>query len=227
MALGNNAEGGTHGTAVTIGNSGGVSGTAFTLVQTSGTGTVKFDNTQAAHGLLSYRCTSTASATAYVQWTVTATAAVATRMYVRFASMTANQQFLITTGGADFIISAAGLFQIADLGAIVKTFATTIVAGVWYRIEMENQAGTTTSNGYVAGRYFIGDSTTPAETAYSSNTRNAGTGTPNAALQFGMCLAINAKDFWIDDLGADPGVTTPIGPAAPAVAAFAGWGIPL
>src|ERR1700689_2217935 len=69
----NDAEGGTSGVTVTTGNSGGTSGSAFDSVFVGTAATLAFDNSEAAHGLLSYKvATGTTSTTSLLEWTTTA-----------------------------------------------------------------------------------------------------------------------------------------------------------
>jgi hypothetical protein len=222
----NTAEGGSNGSTVTTGNSGGGSGTAFTSVSgTAGTATT-FDAAQAAHGALSYHFTGPVSTLRQVTLNGGSATSYAARCYIRYNTL-AGRAHLRVGPGMGFTFSANVFTIVNALGATIKTFATTLTTGVWYRLEVEAAKGTTTSNGYIAGRYFLGDVTTPAETAYSSNTVNADTVAYSGDVLFGMVNTGTAFDFWMDDLAINAGTTTPIGPYVPATPAFAGWGIPL
>src|SRR5436190_21171956 len=92
MLLSNSAEGGTNGTAVTTGNSGGGSGDAFNT-STGVNGTRVFDNTQSAHGSLSYKLINAVNTTNILAWTGISLAGTEVwwRVYVRFPSFTAEQ----------------------------------------------------------------------------------------------------------------------------------------
>jgi hypothetical protein len=229
----NSAEGGTSGNSVNPSNSGGASGTAFNSVfVTGGFGVITYDNAQAAHGTLSIRGRSNSgSAVTYVQWNCTAASSFAARIYLRLNALPSGSfdTPIYVSGCAAFVASAStGKFQIFNAAfTAITTFATPFATGVWYRLELEGQAGTTTSNGYIAGRYFIGDSTTPVNPQFSSNTVNAGTGTPISNVQMGWPQGATTPDYWMDDLAFNDGTTTPIGPAVPAAVPFAGWGIPV
>jgi hypothetical protein len=243
--LANTAEGGSNGTAVTPANSGGASGTAFASVNVGAGSSIKFDSTQQAHGALSYHLVQAAT-NCYVEMTAAAAnVSMAARVYIRFNTLpTPNgQAFLQIVGGGAYIgRRPTNQFSIEDQSGSRKVFAGTMAVGTWYRLEVETiSAGIGAS--YLAGRYFLGDSTTPVD-SYSSSTANTG-GTANSAVRFGPQVNLSANnDLWIDDLSINNGTTTPIGPAAVAAtgtaamalaatgtavpaAVFAGWGIPL
>jgi hypothetical protein len=247
----NTAEGGTVGVTVSTGNSGGASGTAFSAVNKSATATQTYDNTQAMHGTKSIHCVCPGNTFARVTLSGASSTSYAARMYIRFNALPgagAEPLLAIGPGGIGCYLETTNKLGIhSNTGALLNAFATTLSVGVWYRLEVEMTAGTTTTNGYIAGRYFLGDATTPADTAYSSSTKNTGT-VAVASADFGVTSPnIGAAfDLWMDDLAISDGAVTPIGPAAvPSTAAsgtaeltfaasaaaaavlFAGWGIPL
>jgi hypothetical protein len=124
-----------------------------------------------------------------------------------------------TGGGWASTSGTTNQFSIVNQpGTAVKTFTTTIATGVWYRLELEITRGTTTSNGYLAGRVYLGDATTPVEAGYSSSSQNTGTvaGQGNFTdVLFGIIDSAPFLEFeiWIDDLNVADGTTTPIGPS--------------
>jgi hypothetical protein len=224
----NTAEGGTNGTGVTTANTGGTSGRAFDTIVLGSGAAIKFDNAQTAHGALSYHFTTGSSfVSPIVQWTVApANSKLAMRTYIRFGVLPlGGTQIWIACGGGTFATSSANQFQIRDAGGVKWTSANIATTGVWYRIEMECQTGAA-SAGYIAGRYFLGDSTTPVDTPYASSTVYALSGVPTS-VAFGGPQNFATLDMYVDDLALNTGTTTPIGPYVPAVPAFSGWGIPI
>src|SRR4051812_41296696 len=132
--VGNNAEGGTNGVTVTTGNSGGASGTAFSSVLNGAT--LKFDNTQAAHGTLSYHVVTTTTETVQFQLSGASSGSYATRFYIRFNTPPfAGERLLQVGSGAKWAIGTGPKFTILDFnGNVANTFTTTIATGVWYRL---------------------------------------------------------------------------------------------
>lgn len=227
----NSAEGGTNGATVTTGNSGGGSGTAFTSVNIGANATLTYDNSQAAHGALSYHCGNNGTInanSAFVFLPGAASTSYATRFYIRFKTLpgTVGQAFMGLQNGGGWRIAGTNQFAIKDQsGAAIKTFTTTIVTDVWYRLELEIVRGVGFGpNGYLAGRIFLGDSTTPLE-SYSSNVQNTGDTATFPGVDFGVTgpTPFQLYDLWIDDLAIADNTTTPIGPASgPPVD---GWGM--
>lgn len=212
----NNAEGGTNGAVVSTANSGGASGTAFTSVNKGVGVAINYDSTQKAHGALSHHFTGPVSTLGTCTFPGAAAAtSYATRFYIRFNTL-APTALMRLLPGLGWKLAGAGNNQFAvanDIGTTIFTFAGTITTGVWYRLELEATRGTTTANGYIAARYFLGDATTPVETGYSSNAVNAGTGTFAGNVDFGNITLGTAFDLWIDDIAVADGTITPIGPA--------------
>lgn len=226
----NSAEGGTNGVDVSNANSGGASGTAFTGVSNVSTATEKYSNTQSAHGSTSVFFNG-APGGCEVYWSIPAATSIACRVYVRFNTLPGNCWLLNVgfsgLGTSCFIaVNSAHQVYIADLNGTIKTFTNVLTTGVWYRLELEVQIGTTSSNGYIAGRYFLGDATTPAETEFSSSTANTSVATAKIS-QVDIGLILGGGSAWMDDFAASDGTTTPLGPAIPSAAPFAGWGIPM
>lgn len=225
MALRQNfAEGHTSGTTLTAANSGdGAGDTAFDTVTKTGTATAAFDNGAAAHGTTSYRVTVTTSTDSCVLiWSsgINSTGAAA-KVYFQLNSLPsiACDIFTIRNSGAvagKIQLTATNKLQIQNAagGTIgTGTFPTALSAGVMYRLELECAPGGTTATGFLAGRYFIGDSNTPVDPAVSSSTTNTGT-TNITNVRFGkITTASGTLDAWFDDFGLDDATTTPLGPS--------------
>jgi hypothetical protein len=212
FTLTNNAEGGTSGVTVTTGNSGGASGRAWDVV-TIGTGcTSVFDNSQAAHGLLSYKiATGSTSAEAYNTWTTASVGSqtqVWFRLYLYFpVQPTVTSRVFTALGSPPSSLTCAalsvltnGTLQLVD-SAFSTVFVTThsIPIGAWFRVE-----------GYVTGSATAGqaqlrlfdslDSTAPTETQTSAATHNL---LGNVCrVTYGIdSSVVNAGPYWYDDAG--------------------------
>lgn len=216
----NSAEGQPNGTVLTAATSGGGSGNAFDAVTLTTSTDVKTDSAQSMHGTRSYRIITGAAATSILIFSGANDTSGAMEAYIRFNALPSAAQALMQMrnsagNAAIFAITGTNKFQIqnaAGTGISGTTFATAISTGVWYRIEMECIPGTTTTNGTINGRYFLGDSGTVQDAAYSSGaTVNAGT-TNIDNFRFGKLTSATAtQDAWWDDLGCNNGSSTPMG----------------
>jgi hypothetical protein len=217
----NTAEGGTDGTTVTTGNSGGASGDAFASVL----GPWKFSAANKAHGSLGYLCDTSAGATGYWMYhSPTAASQYAVRFYFKLVALPSASRDLFrildASGTRHCTISLLATNQIALLNAAdagLKTESAALTANTWYRCEIEIDCGTTTSNGTINWRTYLGDSTTPISTAYTSSTVNAGGGTNHGRVQWGTGSS-NTIQYAIDDIKIVTGSMTAVGPVATNVA---------
>ena len=179
------AEGGTAGTAVTVGNSGGASGQAFSLVSLAGTATATYSATGKSHGGLGYRIQNAGTATDKIYLRTTLPAGVdqfAERTYFTLNSLpnTAQNLIIFYDTSTSTQLCAIGLLanntlrSISASGATLGTYATALTAGTLYRVETQWRKGTTTTDGQFAVQLFAGDSTTALWT-YSATNVNVGT----------------------------------------------------
>lgn len=209
----NSFEGGTDGTNVTTGNSGGASGDAFSAVNA----TVKFATAAALHGSMGGRFT---GGSGWVKWTASSSA-FALRFYMKLpASAPSGGDAYIATmptaaGYAGTLsVDSSKRISLSSDADIVFTSAA-LSSGTVYRIEVAIQKGTTTSNGTLRFGYYVGDSTTPVETVYSSTAQNTGTNNyPDYAV--GDCYQSWGSVAYIDfdDLALQTGTTDFIGPVS-------------
>lgn len=231
MALTNNAEGGTSGTTVTVGNSGGTSGNAFSAVTGPGVaGSIQFSNVQKAHGSLAYRfATRGTSEQEMVEWDNGAgmTGSCYCRCYVYFtdiATATRIQQWRVTTGGlvlGNIILTSAGVVQLRN-GADTTTVWTgpTLTAATWYRIESYIDPSGSLAQSTASLDIYAGDSTTQVTGGSSGDQIVANNGPANTNVgyvRFGVTTSvINAPSatgfIYMDDLAAFQ--TTAFGPAS-------------
>lgn len=174
--LQNTFDGGTVGATITEANSGGASGTPFNYVEILAGATATYQSTSAMHGGRGCKITGS-GAHAFLEHDLTTTyTQMSFRFYVRFPSApTANCQIFTPRSSADYVagvnITTALKFQAAQVGGTVLFTSATLTANTWYRVEMVVETGTTTANGAIAFKYFLGDSTTAVE-SFSSTTAN-------------------------------------------------------
>ncbi|MFT4282372.1 hypothetical protein [Microbacterium sp.] len=189
----NTHDGGTADTAITVANSGGASGTAFSAI--GGTGSPTYKAAAAMHGALGWQTGATAAAE-YFTSDVTAAAGVAARVYFRLDALPGTDFHLLrfmngSTRLVSWHVNAANKLRLSDASGTsgVWTAANALLANTWYRLELYAKPGTTSSNGVIKGAYYLGDSTTPVETIYSSTTANVGTSTTIDKIQRGKITA--------------------------------------
>jgi len=203
----NSAEGGSDGIAVTTGNSGGLSGDAWSSVVLGTGSTIVYDDAQVSHGVLANLISPASSQTAYLRRDVEASVTqILLSFYVRFPSTpTATVELAhIRNATSDVallqVTNAPLRFRVfPDNGAALFTSAT-IAANTWYRVELRAVRGTTTANGTIQFAYYIGDLTTPVETAFSSTTTDAGT-TDLTNVRVGRPAAVaDTTAHWVDSV---------------------------
>jgi hypothetical protein len=209
----NSFEGGTDGTAISIGNSGGASGDPFDVV-TIGTGdTVAYSAAQAEHGALSGVVTTPATAAnGSIGWSaaslgsglvqawfrlylyVPALQTSGSNRVVRFVSSPTTYQ-----GGIGYN-SAGKIITQSATGATQTTSAITLPPGQWHRLE-GYLIGSPTA-GQIEVRIFKGanvDGFTPDEVNTSPATVNT-TG-PFDTVTFGNPSSLASHTLYLDDLG--------------------------
>jgi hypothetical protein len=222
----NNAEGGTHGTTVTVGNSGGASGNAWTAVAKGTSSVLEYSNAHPAHGSLSYHFSNASGDANYLTWVPPsdATASVPVRKYIYFAAWPAGDEFIMqfrntSTSVVTLSITSTGKLKVLNaVPAGVYTSTASLATGTLYRVEARVEKGVTTSNGEIDVAFYVGDSTTPVETPFSSSAMNTGL-LDIASVRFGRSAAIaQAWECWMDDIALQTAGTAfigPVGNAAP------------
>jgi PKD repeat protein len=216
------AEGGTTGSVVTTANSASGSGDALTTAAYAASGTAVYSITQKMHGSKAILVTCAAAADTaifgyggltastlpgevYIYITALPTLGSATVAQVRAGGPSAN--LVVTTAAKLAVIDAAG--------ATIKTFATSLAVNTWYRLYIRGVPGTTITNGTIEAAYYVGDSTTPAETMYTGTAVNCGVGGAGTATDFrwGKTATVGDITAYFDDAAENDGGTGPIGPA--------------
>lgn len=136
----NTAEGGTHTTAVTTGNSGGLSGDAFATVNN----TVTFDNTYPADGSLGYKFARATTENASVTFSDLAGLELTlfVRLYLRFDAIfgSSNLYIVTLTNGSGNVarlnLTSSGVLRMINGSATpVGNQNVTLSTGTLYRIE--------------------------------------------------------------------------------------------
>jgi hypothetical protein len=208
VTLYNGFEGGTSGVTITAGNSGGASGNAFdTVVIGSTTATLIFDNAHAAHGGLSAKvATGAAASTVLMEWTNSegTVPTIYYRMYL-YSSGTPTLGVRLFTARTSAALAAAlqwtntGTLELINGGnSVVATFAGTVPANQWIRIEGQ-VTGNASTGVLSATQYNSADSVTGTETQTVSNANTTGS---LAQFFFGENSANAAQGpFWLDDIG--------------------------
>lgn len=218
----NSAEGGTNTTVATQavgGNTGGGSGDFFDVLAANTQ--ITFDNSQSMHGSLSYKIVNTNSTPCYVSWTGYADTTIAYRFYIRFATLPTVAGFRVTdprdTAGAGvgrLFLNATNKFSLQNAaGTAVYTATNAISANTWYRVEVVAGTGTAVYK----FDYYLGDSLTPVETGFSNAAQTNGSSNNIANIRIGNAAAVTyAGTMFIDDVAANNGSTSYIGPASTA-----------
>lgn len=177
----NNAEGGTHGTQVTSGNSGGASGRAFDSVDTPAGSAITFDNTHPAHGALGYKTVfPTAAARTAMIWTSASIGSVPEawgRGYMYLPALPAAGRYItlcvLDHSGvgscAAVAISDAGKLMVFDANGSIRQSTAAITAAALFRIEWYCLCNAAT--GIIEAKLFaIPDASVATETVTFSGT---------------------------------------------------------
>lgn len=223
ILLQNSAEGQADGTTISSGaNTGGASGEVFSASKTA-TATMEFDTAQKAHGTTSYKFAFTAaSESAYLQWVsppLEAAGTYAIRGYFYMgAAPAANDQFILlvrNAGGTAFILTVepGGRFRFLNAASGGGINADTVIpANTWVRFSVLASKGTTTSNGSVQLKWYLGDSTTQQGATLESTAYNTGT-SDFTTVRFGRGAPLaSAWGFWLDDLAVQTAATDHVPP---------------
>ena len=176
----NTAEGGTSGTALTAANSGGASGNALTVVTKGSGAALNYSTAAAAHGSLGYALTGTSGTATLMGWNGYSAPSMAIRFYYNPGPTLPNQVLRLadirnsTATAARVELSASNQIFIQNAaGATVTTFSHALQANTWYRVELTISVSASTAT--IKAAYYLGTSTTPVDTAYSTTTGNTGT----------------------------------------------------
>lgn len=206
--LENTFEGGTNSIAVSAANSGGASGNAFDAVFVGSNASLKYDDAEMAHGLLSARVDTGASAvSAYMQWDQASlgdNGEFYERWYFRLAALPASTRYIRewrnSTSGTTICrmqVTSAGNLRMED-SALANIFnaGINITDDVWYRIEVH----VVVSTGQAEMKIFtVIDSATPADTQSSAPGFTFGAATCNRSRAGWLSSAANLPHLWVDD----------------------------
>ena len=226
VTLTNSAEGITpSGTALTAGsggNTGAASGNFFDTVSIGSGATLASDSAQAAHGSLSVKiATSATAAVCYCTWTTSLTASTLTLVYFRVylfitAIQSAGNFRLVSCLSSAAVISGAcvlrpttGLISMQNSANTVITTSTNAAPlSAWFRLEGYFNSAT----GQCEHKIFLTpDSATPTETVTSTTGQSLGTDVSQFRFGQGGGSTANYGPFWFDDFGASD--TAYLGPA--------------
>ena len=213
----NSAEGGTAGTSVTVANSGGASGNAFGVV-TKGTGaTLVYSNAAAANGSLGYAVTGTSSTATYAGWNGYTASSVAVRFYYNPGPTLPNALLRLadirnsTATAARVELSTANQIFIQNAaGTTLTTFSHALQANTWYRVEITISVSASTAT--IKAAYYLGNSTTPVDPAFSTATGNTGTANITQVSIGSTASATWVGTSYFDNLAVESLSTAFIGP---------------
>lgn len=210
----NTAEGGSHGTAVTTGNSGGGSGDAWNTVVATG-GAITFDNTRPHRETLAYKFSQTGAGNTYVSWGTSGTRDLDVtyfRAYINFDALPTGADAAIlrlidatVSGMCGVHLLTTGKLRLTDDAiATIADSTATLAADTWYRIEVRVAMGTS-STGVIELRLYVGDSTTPTETMGPFTGRSLGAA-PMEQTFLGADTSVTPDtvlDIFFDDIALD------------------------
>lgn len=137
------------------------------------------------------------------------------RYFPAFPSATSSLMGVFIGAGttpAQLYIQSDGRVLLQSASGTVYTSSVSLGVNTQYRFEMAVEVGTTTSNGTINMAVYEGDSTTELFT-FTTSTTNTGT-TTLANVQFGRPISSAATyEDYLDDIAANDGTVTFIGPA--------------
>ncbi len=239
LELGNNADFGTNGTALTMANSGDTSNHFFQSF--SQPGQISFSNAQAAHGSLSYVFQSVSGSDNLMMWRGLHTSAAAMRFYIYITAIPAeiNPIAQFTTGSGGFTqlawlaVNLNGKICVLDATSTVIWQATNAISlNTWYRLEIFASLGGTATTGTIQAAYYALDSTTAID-SFSTSSANLGTDAISWA-RFGKIGSTTyTAPFYIDEISVVQNASGFIGPyaglpaqppAQPGTIPHLGWG---
>jgi len=206
----NSFEGGTSGTSVSTANSGGASGNAFDVVTIGSGDTNAYDNTQAAHGTLSCKiATGATAAAAYDRWSTSigTVSQVWFRMYLYFTAIptaiTRVMGYATTAGTTCGIVAVNTSGKVSFFnagGSAIITTANTIPLNSWFRVE-GFLIGSATAGQMQLKTFISGmDSQTASELLTSTAVQNT-TGAPGLYSFGQISNTASVGPFWMDDIG--------------------------
>lgn len=235
----NNAESGVNGVSVSSTNSGNSTNNFIQAVEPSAT--IRYSNTQAAHGSLSYEFISSNGTENRLTWRLLASNSVAMRFYAYFTGFPPNSTGigqLTTSFNVGFeqlaIINFRndGKVSFSDRTTVFWTSTATLSLNTWYRFEVFAQTGVTPTTGTLSAAIYSLDSGTALD---STTTSTADLGSLSIGwARFGK-LSANAwtNTFYIDEIAVRQAASGFIGaysgpPSVPAAYAGSiphlGWG---
>lgn len=204
MAVLTNNFDGPDGTTITVGNSA-TYGDAFASPINLNSGDIEYDTAQFMHGTASALVQPASGAVSELRWDYSATTTAVVSFYVRlsgsFSTASTLCQVRNSSGSAAILqINTSTLrFRVQNSAGTSLFNSATISTGTWYRVEMRVVRGTSTTDGTIQFAYYLGDSLTPVETAYSSTAVNAGTtDLTNVRIGRPSSATADVTTFWID-----------------------------
>ncbi len=216
----NTAEGLTNGTTVTTANSGGVSGTAASTVSIATGGTLTASNARPAHGAMGYAFGYPALGGAHrLMFPFAEANRGVWSVYFETSSVVTDFDDVI---GVRHSAGNLGILSIGSDGKLIMANAAgagqsasratdALAANTRYRVEMEVNSGTTTTNGTLGYRYFLGDSTTPIF-SWTSAVMDAGTANISHVFAGRSTSRSTARTVYYDTLRAESLVSGWIAP---------------
>lgn len=210
----NTCAGQPSGTTLTVENSASGGDILDTLA-----GNWKFDTVGARSGV-GWRCQQTTAAAWRAYWTIPEADQIVGRYYVTLNTAPSATWVLAPLVNAGFSVADVTMQLNTSSNFVVKNAAGTnlyssspVDSATRYRVEVQMDSGTTTSNGTINVQVFEGESTTPLFQTTNSGNTNAGAGSGVVRPGFGLNQS-QTVDITISDVKFVTGTLTPIGPAA-------------
>lgn len=213
MPIKNDFEHGTVDDTVTTGNSGdaGMGNTAANLVQVTAGHAMIYDDDWAAHGTRSVKITSNTTAGTYLRFTPDTGDRQVASVYFRIPAYPTGGSFPIvtftgTSSGCKIVVGTTGTISAqnaAGTGIAPSVSTYTLALNTTARLDVECVKGTTTSNGTISYRLWVGanveGTTTPDAEWTSGATVNAGVNQNTQVFVGKGTSAATAASVSIDD----------------------------
>ncbi len=176
-----------------------------------------YSTAAAAHGSLGYALTGASGTATLVGWNGYSAPSIAVRFYYNPGPTLPNALLRLadirnsTATAARVELSAANQIFIQNAaGTTVTTFSHAVQANTWYRVELTISVSASTAT--IKAAYYLGNSTTPVDPAFSTAAGN--TGTANIAQ---VSIGSTASATWVgtsyfDNLAVESLSTAFIGP---------------
>lgn len=209
-----NAEGGTSGNTVKTSDTG--SGTAPNTVAVGTGASLKYDNSQSAHGTQSVALKGASGTATYMQWTLSGTQLAVAIYWNPGPTLPSALIRLIDIRAAGTILrlqtTTGNKFQVQEGGGTTAVYspASAFLANTWYRLELVLSTISASAGAYKFDYYLL-DASSPVETGISKTAGNVGTAAITSLAVGSFASSTFTGTSYIDDVAYNVGSTTYIG----------------